>query len=150
MHLKYALIIKTLFVKKWTLKKFFPHFTVYPNTVRPNEFGLSSEVYLGGSEVTDFSEILAPEFLCMASLSLKFEAKIRKIVDFFLWANFFGSIFWGPKIAPFSAQIFHHLLHFHNFAFSKCFTTCCTLRVFENSLEKSWHIELEYSYLHQS
>ena len=72
----------------------------------------------------------------MASLSLKFEAKIRRFVDFFLSANFFGSFFGDPKIAPFSAQIFHHLLHFHNFAFSKCFTTCCTSIAFEKSLEK--------------
>ena len=73
----------------------------------------------------------------MKSLSLKFEYKIRKIVDFFLWANFLGSFIPGPKIAPFQAAKFHHLLHIHKFEFSKSFTTCCTSKDFEKSLEKS-------------
>ena len=68
--------------------------------------------------------------------------KFAKLWIFFYELTFLVVFFWSPKIAPFLAQIFHHLLHFHNFAFSKYFTTCCTLRVFENSLEKSWHIEL--------
>ena len=86
-----------------------------------------------------FLKLSPPEFLGMASLNLKFEAKIRKIVDFFLWANFLGSFFFGPKIAPFLAGKFPHLLHIHNFAFSKSFPTCCTSKDFEKSLEKLTH-----------
>ena len=45
-----------------------------------------------------FLKLSPPEFLCLASLNLKFGAKIPKTVDFFLMPNFWWSILAGSKI----------------------------------------------------
>ena len=52
----------------------------------------------GGYWAGIFLKLSPPEFLCLASLNLKFGAKIPKTVDFFLTANFWWSILAGSKI----------------------------------------------------
>ena len=48
-----------------------------------------------------FLKLSPPEFLCLASLNLKFGAKIPKTVDFFLWLTFGGQFWPDRKLMPY-------------------------------------------------
>ena len=64
----------------------------------PQSLGRVRRSIWGGYWPGIFLKLSPPEFLCLASLNLKFGAEIPKTVDFFLTANFWWSILAGSKI----------------------------------------------------
>ena len=96
----------------------------------PASLGRVRRSILGGKWQPISLKFWLPEFLYMDSWNPKFEAKIRKIVDFLLMANFSLSILAGSKIRA----KFHHLPPIGYCQFQS-FTTC---RPFTISINAQW------------